>query len=531
MMPAHFMHDQHRPVLMSLTYEEHIMSSSGIWTASVIVGAALASNLGPVCAQDRTPPTRDDAVLSVDGVVREVFQSVRRDRVDYIVQIEVTRSEALRAPRTPVRVLVPAPGDTVYVHTSQRANIAQGLGQTGRGQPQATGLGARPIPVERAQVRAYVYPRANGGWEGAGSDCFELTTKMLAESSPADPPPAVETAPGSAGGRPMPNPSESRNVRSALTTLGLTGEPQTEEGRFVVRVSSVEPGGAGQRAGLEPGDIIIGVNDKVLTAIEQLEELTQHGGRLNLVVLDVNNGRTARVPVELPIAGRRSPGGLPPVAERQDAPASPRDAPASGPRSSGRSLGVSAEPVTIGQRTGMKVVGVQPGSPAQKAGIERGDVIVAANGVPITGAESMSAVIHKSGATLNLTVRDTRNGKDTRVDVKLGGDEPEVGNVTAAPADAANPTSSGRRLGAVTELFFYDVDPAAKVTEVEPGSPAARAGIEPGDVIVEANGTPVLHPKNLDDIVRKSGSTLKLMIVDPRTQKKTPVGVTLGADR
>jgi S1-C subfamily serine protease len=194
-------------------------------------------------------------------------------------------------------------------------------------------------------------------------------------------------------------------------------------------------------------------------------------------------------------------------------------------------LGVSAEPVTIGQRTGMKVVGVQPGSPAQKAGIEPGDVIVAANGVPITGAESMSAVIHKSGATLNLTVRDTRNGKDTRVDVKLGGDEPEVGNVTAAPADAANPASSGRRLGAVTELFFYDVDPAAKVTEVEPGSPAARAGIEPGDVIVEANGAPVLHPKNLDDIVRKSGSTLKLMVVDPRTQKKTPVEVTLAADR
>jgi hypothetical protein len=46
-------------------------------------------------------------------------------------------------------------------------------------------------------------------------------------------------------------------------------------------------------------------------------------------------------------------------------------------------------------------------------------------------------------------------------------------------------------------------------------------------VIVEANGEPVLHPKNLEEIVRKSGPTLKLMVVDPRTQKKTAVDVSL----
>ena len=54
--------------------------------------------------------------------------------------------------------------------------------------------------------------------------------------------------------------------------------------------------------------------------------------------------------------------------------------------------------MTVGLRTGMKVIGVHPDSPAQKAGIEVGDVIVAANGVPITGAESLSAVVRKSGA-------------------------------------------------------------------------------------------------------------------------------------
>ena len=118
-----------------------------------------------------------------------------------------------------------------------------------------------------------------------------------------------------------------------------------------------------------------------------------------------------------------TPGGRPPATERPEAPVATRDATNPNPRAAGRSLGVSAEPVTIGQRTGMKVIGVHPDSPAQKAGIEVGDVIVAANGVAITGAESLSAVVRKSGASLSLSVRDTRTGKDTPVEVKLGGEE------------------------------------------------------------------------------------------------------------
>ena len=136
----------------------------------------------------------------------------------------------------------------------------------------------------------------------------------------------------------------------------------------------------------------------------------------------------------------------------------------------------------------MKVIRVEPGSPAQKAGIEIGDVIVAANGVPVTGVEVLSAVLKKSGPSLTVTVRDTRTGRDVPVAVSVGG--PEAADPASVPADTPIPTDAGRKLGAVTELVFYDVNPAVKVTEVEPNSPAARAGIEPGDIIIEANGTP-----------------------------------------
>ena len=201
-----------------------------------------------------------------------------------------------------------------------------------------------------------------------------------------------------------------------------------------------------RRAGIEPGDLIIGVNDKPITGVENLEALSQQGGRFNLVVLDVNTGRAVRVPIDVPAAGRpEAPGRLPLPGNKPDAPVIPGNGASPLPRAPGRSLGVSAEPVTIGQRTAMKVVSVQPDSPGQKAGLEPGDVIVAANGVPITGAEALSAAVRKSGASVSLTVRDTRTGKDTRVEVKLGGEEPS--GRCATTRGCTRPFRSGPKAG------------------------------------------------------------------------------------
>ena len=68
--------------------------------------------------------------------------------------------------------------------------------------------------------------------------------------------------------------------------------------------------------------------------------------------------------------------------------------------------------------------------------------------------------------------------------------------------------------------MLYNDEFAVKVTEVNAGSPAARAGLRPGIVIIEANGKPVLHPNELDDAIRNSGKTCRLTIVDPGTGRK-----------
>jgi S1-C subfamily serine protease len=304
----------------------------------------------------------------------------------------------------------------------------------------------------------------------------------------------------------------------------LSGEGLNVQGRFVLRVTAVERGRPAQKAGLEPGDVIVAVNDRELKDAGQLDEIVGKGGPLNLVVVDINSGKAARVVVDL--AGAGAPGVNPPVVA---SPTQPDQTSSPAPAGSRRSLGISAEPVTLGQRTAMKVVGVEPGSPGQKAGLEPGDVIVAANGAPVTGIEQLGAALRKSGPTLRLVIRDTRTGRDIPVDVQLGG--PAVAEPAPIPQDAQPRAGAGRGLGAVTELFFLDTDAAVKVSEVEPNSPAARAGLKPGDVIIQANDTPVLHPNTLNEVVAKSGPTLKLIVIDPRSGRKSNLDVNLGGVR
>jgi S1-C subfamily serine protease len=459
--------------------------------------------------------SKAEAVLVVDGLVREIFTSRRQDRLDYLVLIEVKRSEAGRTPRERVRFVMPAPGDVVYVHVSDRMDAAIGLPG---GRNPVTGADARPliVPAEGSQVTAYLVPRQSGGWEAITPPWFASTAGEAA--APGPPSRRSETTSGA------PIPSEAApgpaSPAAALRLLGLSAEPLNAQGRFALRVTGVERGRPAERAGIELGDVIVGANDRPLSGIDQLDDLVRKGGMLKLVVLDINTGKAARVSVELGEPPRA--GASPPVA-----PSPPTAGQA--PSGAKRSLGISAEPVALGQRTALKVVAVVPGSPAQKAGIEPGDVIVSANGAPVTAIEQFGAALRKSGPTLSLVIRDTRSGRDVPVEVQLGG--PASSTPVTVPDEPPARAGAARGLGAVTELFFYDADPAVKVSEVERGSPAARAGLKPGDVILQANGTPILHPNTLNEIVGKSGSVLKLVVVDPTTRTRANVDVDLSAVR
>ncbi len=148
------------------------------------------------------------------------------------------------------------------------------------------------------------------------------------------------------------------------------------------------------------------------------------------------------------------------------------------------------EALGLGVDHGALVSEVEPGSPAEAAGIEVGDVVVAVNEETVeTSTELRNAIgLMRLGETVSLTV--IRDGETRSVDVRVSpapesaqapepGDAGQANRVRALEGaelmtlDAGDPRSGGR--GGVI------------VTNVQPGSPAARNGLRPNDIILGVN--------------------------------------------
>jgi len=170
-------------------------------------------------------------------------------------------------------------------------------------------------------------------------------------------------------------------------------------------------------------------------------------------------------------------------------------------------LGVTIQRVTPDLATsfrlaaprGALVSSVLEGSPAQKAGLVPGDVIVEYNGRELARSDELPRMVAETpiGSEVSLTV--VRDGKRVRLTAKV--DSLAEAAEGATPA-AATPTL-GLQLGALTpaiaqELGLHDAH-GVLVRGVEDGSPAANAGIRPGDVITEIDHRPV---KRLEDLQR-----------------------------
>jgi S1-C subfamily serine protease len=453
---------------------------------------------GNVAAQAPSAATQSNASFVITGVVREVFQGSQPTQGNYLVQIDVQSSEARRVPATGVAVDYPGPGECVYVHVASPPRSAQRL---------ASEATAAAIPQAGNLIRAYLAARKPAGWEGAGGDWFEIVASSPAAGrAGADAPPQAEMEEG--------------NVLESV--LKMTFERSRLKNQLALRVTSVERRGPAQQAGLEVGDTIVGVEGAPLANIEQIEAVARRGVPFSLIVADVRSGQAAQVLVTpTPLTDK-------PSSDSASVPATPPAAPPTSPPTaapSRMSLGISAESVSLGLRTALKVTRVTADSPAQKAGLEPGDVIVEADGTPITGPEELISVVRKSGPTLELTVRDSRTGRDTPVTVSLGGAELPKSLPANPSADAAG--VGVKQLGIVSEMAFHNDEFAVKVTEVEPSSPAARAGLKAGMLILAVNGKTVLHPVELTEALRQAGRGLRLKVVDPASGREEEIQVAL----
>jgi serine protease Do len=174
-------------------------------------------------------------------------------------------------------------------------------------------------------------------------------------------------------------------------------------------------------------------------------------------------------------------------------------------------LGVTVQEVTsdLAESFGMEkpvgalVSAVEQGSPAEKAGIEAGDVIVQFNGTAITRSGELPPLVSDVQPGTRVTANVWRKGKTKEVSIAVG-EVPSDGNrVAAAEGDKGRLGLAVRPL-TTAERSEAKVASGLVVDSVSPG-PAEKAGLRPGDVILSVNGEMVSDAEQLRSQTQKSG--------------------------
>ena len=194
-------------------------------------------------------------------------------------------------------------------------------------------------------------------------------------------------------------------------------------------------------------------------------------------------------------------------------------------------LGVVIQQVTQGladsfglpQPEGALVSTVEKGGPAEKAGIEPGDVILKLNGSVLKDSTELPVQIAAVAPGNSVTLEIWRNHATREVQVKLGAMEDKRSTAAAGPAH------EGGKLGLAVRPLSADEERSASIKGgllVERATgPAADAGIQPGDVVLAANGANVHTPQDLKDAVEKSKGHVALLIQRGDSRLFVPVRV------
>ena len=193
------------------------------------------------------------------------------------------------------------------------------------------------------------------------------------------------------------------------------------------------------------------------------------------------------------------------------------------------------QPVTrdIADSLGMKndegaiVAEPQAGSPAAKAGIKAGDVIIKVNGEAIKDARMLSRKVSSLAPGANAKFDIIRDGKDQQLTLVIG-EMPKDRHAEATGEQPATP-ALGLALAPADKVNGAG-DQGVVVTKVDPDGPAAERGFKVGDVILDVGGAKVGNPADVQKAVadaRTGGKKSVLMRIKSGDQTRfvaVPVG-------
>jgi serine protease Do len=187
-------------------------------------------------------------------------------------------------------------------------------------------------------------------------------------------------------------------------------------------------------------------------------------------------------------------------------------------------LGIMPQDVTPGiakafgekEARGVLVGDVSPNSPAQAAGLQRGDIILEVNGKPISDSNQLRMSISMMQPGSEVKLRVVRHGNQNDMTIKLNELPTEQANAKTEDrgTDQALEGVEVANLNPQTaqQLNLPPTTTGVVVTEVNPSSPMADSGLQKGDVIQEVNHQPVKNVAEFQNAIRKESKEPLLLV-------------------
>jgi len=186
-------------------------------------------------------------------------------------------------------------------------------------------------------------------------------------------------------------------------------------------------------------------------------------------------------------------------------------------------LGITIQELTpdLARAMGMKksagvlVSDVTKGSPADKADIRRGDVVLSINGEAVNTPGHLRNLVAASGAGAKVQVELVRGGSRTTKTVQLAelpGQLVKNGTVQEDKGVLGGLTLQGIDAAARSKYNIPDAVQGVVVTAVDPSGKAAEAGLRPGDVILEVNRSPVRSVEQFTGLYKADAQRTLLLV-------------------
>jgi serine protease Do len=192
-------------------------------------------------------------------------------------------------------------------------------------------------------------------------------------------------------------------------------------------------------------------------------------------------------------------------------------------------MGVSIQGITddiadyygLKNKNGVLVMEVFPGDPAEKAGIKAKDIIISVDGKDVKNSHDLTTIVAGINVDKTVKVKVLRDGNEKTFKVKIakrddqdvasknGGEMKTDENMGLTVMEITPEIEQRYNVGRSEGLF---------ISNVEPGSKAAKAGIRAGELIDEINRKPIRSKEDFDKAIKdvKPGDTITLALISQR---------------